>query len=149
MARTPPPNQYTTSTLCAWKSTTSAQANAAAAAPMAAASCVRRGSTAQVTTSSAAEISGIATGSGTTQLIRGASRRRGRPFAGLAVDVKRQRQDQRDHRHADDDVGQSQRLHDRVDGGRAELHTLEDGGAGVRPEPDGQQQDIGRGLGHG
>src|SRR5205823_6301177 len=64
------------------------------------------------------------------------------------VRVERQREDERDHGDADDYVREGQGLHDRVDGGRAELDALEDRRLAVLDVADRQQEDVARRLGH-
>src|SRR5207302_7832834 len=77
-----------------------------------------RGATWSSTATAAAPSNGVATGSGSIQLIRLSAHLRepvGIDRARLLVDVERQREDQADNRDADDDVRQRQRLHDRID----------------------------------
>src|SRR6185437_13803149 len=61
---------------------------------------------------------------------------------GVLVRVEGQREDERDHRHADDDVGEGQRLDDRVDALRAVLEALEDRRGRVVAVADREQEHI-------
>ena len=64
------------------------------------------------------------------------------------VDLERQGEEQGRDRRAHHDVGQYQRLYDRVDGGRPGRMVIEDRRPGPPPVPEPEQQHIGRGLGH-
>src|SRR3954453_16147413 len=67
----------------------------------------------------------------------------------LFVDVERQREDQRDDRHADDDVRQRQGLHDGIDYARPGRNAVEDRGAAAVLVADCEQQHVRRRLHHG
>src|SRR3954453_21400797 len=66
----------------------------------------------------------------------------------MAMHVECQREDQRDDRHADDDVGQRQRLDDRVDRARPDGHAVEDGRGATVLVADREQQHVRRRLRH-
>src|SRR6266496_6442297 len=61
---------------------------------------------------------------------------------------EREREYQREHRDADHDVGERERLYDGVDRGRPELHALEDRRTAALDVSDREQQHVRRGLRH-